>query len=243
MATIDINYKLKSLMHQDNFKIISPIENTNQELKTIYLLHGMYNDYNDWIRRTKIIDLTKDYKFNAILLNGRNSYYINDQTNQEHYSNYIKEIQEITEKIINTKKGKENNIILGASMGGFGALYNGLKYHENFGKIISLAPVIPDEIKETKKDEDYTNVKQYIQNKLNKNYPIKEKILKLEKEDKLPQIHLSTGPNDYLYESNTRFKEFLDENNIPYTYHEYTGQHKWKTWNQEINTIIEKYIL
>lgn len=47
---------------------------------------------------------------------------------------------ELTRRLLPLSTRREDTYIAGISMGGYGALYNGLKYKETFGKIAAMSP-------------------------------------------------------------------------------------------------------
>lgn len=60
MAIIDVDFKSEALMRNVKFKVILPIEeNFDNKFKTLYLLHGMFGNCDDWIRYTNIVSLAK----------------------------------------------------------------------------------------------------------------------------------------------------------------------------------------
>ena len=60
---------------------------------------------------------------------------------------------ELTRKMFNLSDKREDTFIGGLSMGGYGALRNGLKYNETFGYIISLSGALVVEEMATRKGE------------------------------------------------------------------------------------------
>ena len=58
----------------------------------------------------------------------------------ENYSEFIgKELVKITRRMFPLSYKKEDTCIAGLSMGGYGAIRNGLKYHDTFGYIAGLS--------------------------------------------------------------------------------------------------------
>lgn len=62
MAIIEVNFISKCLMRTVTFNAIIPVdkfgpqaENAEQKpLKTLYLLHGIFGNYTDWVNGTRI---------------------------------------------------------------------------------------------------------------------------------------------------------------------------------------------
>ena len=61
---------------------------------------------------------------------------------------------------------------------------------------------------------------------------------KLAAGEKLPQIFLACGTEDFLIEPNRAFRDFLQESGVEHIYHESTGIHNWKFWNEYLEPAI-----
>ncbi len=49
---------------------------------------------------------------------------------------------------------------------------------------------------------------------------------------------IAIGKDDFLYDTNVRFRELLDRNNIPYTYTESDGGHIWRNWRRYLAAFL-----
>lgn len=57
------------------------------------------------------------------------------------YSTYVgKELVEVTRKLFPLSHRREDTYIAGISMGGYGALYNGMRYRHTFSKVAAISP-------------------------------------------------------------------------------------------------------
>lgn len=76
----------------------------------------------------------------VIMPAGENHFYLNQPGAGFDYQNFIgSELVELTREMFPLSKHREDTYIGGLSMGGFGALNNGLKNPETFGGIIALS--------------------------------------------------------------------------------------------------------
>ena len=67
-------------------------------------------------------------------------FYMDHPNANENYSEFIgKELVKITRRMFPLSHKKEDTFIAGLSMGGYGAIRNGLKYHDTFGYIAGLS--------------------------------------------------------------------------------------------------------
>ena len=232
MAIIDVDFKSEALMRNVKFKVILPIEeNFDNKFKTLYLLHGMFSNCNEWIRRTDIVSLAKEYDLCVIMPSGDNSYYINDESCHNLYSDYILELVEFSREILPISKMKSDTYIAGSSMGGFGALYNGLRFNNIFSRIGCFSPAIYHEIADYESDNyRFNEVKNFLDNKFKNKDKFNLRFM-FENLVDVPSIFMFCGCDDYLLESNLSFKSFLESNNVDFTFKTGDGEHNWKTWN------------
>lgn len=71
---------------------------------------------------------------------GENAFYVDQPSIGAMHGQFIgEELVEITRKMFPLSRKREDTFIGGLSMGGFGALRNGLKYHDTFGAVICLS--------------------------------------------------------------------------------------------------------
>ena len=47
------------------------------------------------------------------------------------------------------------------------------------------------------------------------------------------------GTEDFLYEGNVKFKEFMETLDFDYTYAESSGDHQWVYWDQQIEKFLQ----
>ena len=134
-------------------------------------------------------------------------------------------------------------------MGGYGAIRNGLKYSDTFGRIIALSSAlityniagIPVDYKNDIADyKYYSRVFGDVNKIVGSDRDPEALILQLKKENKqIPEIYMACGTEDFLLAENRRFHEFLVAEGIEHTYKESKGTHDWKFWNEYIEKGIE----
>ena len=55
----------------------------------------------------------------------------------------------------------------------------------------------------------------------------------------VPSIFMFCGNDDYLLNSNLRFKSFLESIDIDFTYKCGDGEHNWNTWNNYLPDFLD----
>lgn len=258
MAIIEVNFISKCLMRTVTFNAIIPVdkfgpqaENAEQKpLKTLYLLHGIFGNYTDWVNGTRIQAWAEANDLAVIMPSGENRFYLDDEKSGELYGEFIgKELVEFTRKLFPLSDKREDTFIAGLSMGGYGAIRNGLKYAENFGCVIGLSAAL---VHDTWKDADnsapiFTFRRNYYEAIFGEYDKVKDSdkdpkalLLKLKEEGRpVPKMYLCCGTEDGLVTANRDFRDFLNENGVDLTYVEGPGKHDWVFWDTYIKKVLD----
>lgn len=258
MAIIEVNFISKCLMRTVTFNAIIPVdkfgpqaENAEQKpLKTLYLLHGIFGNYTDWVNGTRIQAWAEANDLAVIMPSGENRFYLDDEKSGELYGEFIgKELVEFTRKLFPLSDKREDTFIAGLSMGGYGAIRNGLKYAENFGCVIGLSAAL---VHDTWKDADnsapiFTFRRSYYEAVFGEYDKVKGSdkdpkalLLKLKEEGRpIPKMYLCCGTEDGLVTANRDFRDFLNENGVDLTYVEGPGKHDWVFWDTYIKKVLD----
>lgn len=258
MAIIEVNFISKCLMRTVTFNAIIPVdkfgpqaENAEQKpLKTLYLLHGIFGNYTDWMNGTRIQAWAEANDLAVIMPSGENRFYLDDEKSGELYGEFIgKELVEFTRKLFPLSDKREDTFIAGLSMGGYGAIRNGLKYAENFGCVIGLSAAL---VHDTWKDADnsapiFTFRRNYYEAIFGEYDKVKGSdkdpkalLLKLKEEGRpVPKMYLCCGTEDGLVTANRDFRDFLNENGVDLTYVEGPGKHDWVFWDTYIKKVLD----
>lgn len=109
--------------------------------KTVYFLPGYANDA---LNLMSYLGLRRECELKGIAIiipDGNNSFYVDHPERMSNYSTYVgKELVEVTRKFLPLSDKREDTYMGGISMGGYGALYNGLKFRGTFSKIAAFSP-------------------------------------------------------------------------------------------------------
>lgn len=259
MALIQAQFYSKMLKRIVNFSALLPVDTREtpgtqempkpESMKTLYLLHGYTGNYMDWLYGTRIQELSSKYSIAVIMPSGDNSFYLDQKEKEEWYGEFIgNELLEITRKMFCLSDQYQDTYIGGLSMGGFGAIRNGLKYSDKFRGIIGLssaliihniANITPDYKDDIASYEYYRAIFGDLKQLLGSENDPEGLVEGLQNENKIiPDIYMACGTEDFLLEENRNFHQFLNEKNISHTYLESSGNHDWKFWDEYIEKAI-----
>jgi S-formylglutathione hydrolase FrmB len=178
----------------------------------------------------------------VIMITTGNNFYLDRKATGCQYGTFAgKEVVEYTRKTFGLSDKREDTLIGGLSMGGFGAIHTALAYPETFGGVVALSSALII--------HDIANMKEDFQDEI-ANYDFYKEVFgdlsKVEESDanpevlyqrlkesgaKIPPIYMAIGTEDFLYKQNQIMRKFLEENKANFTYEEGPGIHDWKFWN------------
>ncbi|MDB5246138.1 MAG: esterase [Segetibacter sp.] len=215
----------------------------------LYLLHGGYGHFRDWLTSTPDKMLVKNLadQFNLIIVMPEGEtfgWYLNsplDKTSQ--FETYI--TKEVIDKIDNTYRtvaSKKGRVITGLSMGGHGSLYLSTRHPDLFSAAGSMSGALdlsssnwkiqPDFAKSIKDrfekilGRDTTTTTVFFDNSV-VNMADKMKV------NNLPLI-IDCGVDDFLIEPNRELHRRLVYNHTPHDYTEHPGAHTWDYWENSL---------
>lgn len=259
MAFFQVNFFSKALKRQVPFAAFVPVDTfeiPGQEpvelgpIKSLYLLHGYAGNHMDWGLGAKIQELSLLHNIAVFMPSGENNFYLDDTDKGELHAQFIgNELVEFTRKTFPISSSREDTFIGGLSMGGFGALRNGLKYSQNFSKIIALSSAlitrniagIPEDFKDPIADYNYyRRVFGDLNELLGSDKDPEALLLNLKKENGvIPHIYMACGTEDFLLKENRSYHDFLIKQGVEHTYIEAPGVHDWAFWNEYIEKAMK----
>ena len=114
-----------------------------EPLKTVYFLSGFATNGMEVATYLRIRRESELKNLAIIIVDGENKFYLDHPERRQNYSTFVgKEIVEVTRRMFPLSTRREDTYIAGISMGGYGALYNGLKYRDTFSRIAAFSPAV-----------------------------------------------------------------------------------------------------
>ncbi len=253
MAVGKFQFFSDSLCRPAEFHIVLPndvpVEMTKEnphfarETKTLLLFHGYNGIATDWAYNARLLDMAGAYNLAIVCPDGENSFYLDGPQTGRKYCTYVgKELPEYVRRTFGLSDRREDTLVGGFSMGGFGALHTGLAYPETFCGIFALSSaLIMHEVAGMIPGSD-NGVANYDYYRLMFGEP--EKLLTSENnpeelvrricasKGEFPKIFMACGTDDFLLEENRAFHAFLEEMKVPVEYREGEGNHNFAFWNE-----------
>ena len=214
---------------------------SEKDYPVLYLLHGSGDDETGWLTKGKakaILDslITNNLcqQMIVVMPNGyleqTGKYYAPESrlwmesTFEENFSQLIA----WTEAHFRTINDKQHRAIAGLSMGGFHTMHTAALLNQSFDYVgIFSALYVPH----TKQPHSERIIEMSA-------LALSDKPAYRQTEELLaqqfacpPQLYwIACGVDDFLYQDNVIYRQYLDEKQYPYEYHESAGGHSWENW-------------
>jgi len=215
----------------------------------LYLLHGYTDDYTKWTRMTSVERYAAELGFAVVMPDGGKSFYTDMAYGDPYFTHITQEIPQYIKKMLPITKDPRYTFIAGLSMGGYGAMKIGLTYPQNYSAIGAFSgallmaqtasqPISPDAqewLQRLEKDirlvfEDVNQIEQGPHDLV----WLASELASSKKKALIPDIYLSCGVDDFIYDNTAYFKKHLETIGIEHHYYEGPGVHDWAFWDQEI---------
>lgn len=224
-------------------------EREEKPYKTLYLLHGIFGNYTDWVTGTRVQRWAEENNLVVVMPSGDNAFYLDHPESYNFYGEFIgSELVDLTRKMFPLSRKREDTFIGGLSMGGFGAIRNGLKYHDTFGAIVGLSSgLILDDIANRKDDGFILTSRRYAEycfgdlDKVNEsdcNPKYLVDMLKKEKSE-FPKFYIACGSEDGLLKANKDFVDYLRNADVEVTFEVGPGGHDWDFWDKYLKEAMD----
>lgn len=259
MASIQATFFAKTMRRQVSFNAFIPKEELEipglppapkPPMKTVYLLHGFSGVCSDWAFGARLQELSTRLNIAVVMPSGENSFYLDDEDKGELFGEYVgRELVEFTRGLFGLSSAREDTWIGGLSMGGFGAIRNGLKYHRTFGGIVALSSaLIVREVSTMKPGYEnpiakygyYRRVFGDPERVLGSDNDPEALVRKIELDGSaFPRIYMACGTEDFLLQENRTFHDYLASRGVSHDYREESGQHDMDFWSRHIKIAME----
>jgi S-formylglutathione hydrolase FrmB len=177
---------------------------------------------------------------------------------QHFFSYVVDELPKTCKSVFNISAKREDAAVIGASMGGYGALKCALSKPEIYGycgafssPCLFLKEGLDKQRKEGNTEEFRAMYGERLINDFaamfgeelawNPHDEILELSKKINGEKVKPKIYTACGTKDYFYNDNVRFREEMKKLAFDFTYEEWAGIHDWYFFNGALKKALNFY--
>ncbi len=257
MAVLSMQFYAKTLGMHTTITAILPSETSalepddtgfyqeGKKYQVLYLLHGATGDSNVWLYNTRIAFYAQQHKLAVICASVGNSYYQDMKYGPAYYSFMAEELPKVAKAFFPISKKAENTFIAGISMGGYGAMRIGLTKPDCYSRIGTISGGL--DVEELADGTSTTLTKQTVRAAFGEHPRLRDSELDLlcllreykEQGKKPVPVFQSCGTGDFLYETNVKYRGYMEELGVDLTYEEGPGEHTWDYWDPAISRFLE----
>ncbi len=226
---------------------------SNKRYPVLYLLHGLFGRYDDWVTRTNLADYAAHYDVIIITPEGHDSWYTDSAgvATDKYESYFIREIISDVDARFRTIKERRARGVGGLSMGGYGALKYGLKHPEQFAFAASLSGALDPA---SRTDDNPGFAWDILRPSINAVFGPRNSQTRTANDlhqiarglsaaqiASLPYLYFDCGLEDGFLATNRELADILVSKRIPHQYRQLPGGHNWAYWDQEVREVLRLY--
>lgn len=212
-------------------------EQSHRRFPVLYLLHGMGGDEEAWLamgRAAQIFDnlIATGRMTPAIVVlpngnvsqqaapgEGSNGFVppqsMLPRTMNGEYEAAFPDIVRFVDRHFRTLPKAKHRAIAGLSMGGFHSLHTAINHPTLFHYVGLFSAAIQP------REDNVSPIYADVPTKLSRLYAHRPSL-----------FYIAIGRDDFLFKDNVRFRQQLDQLQLPYTYRETDGGHTWRNWRR-----------
>ncbi len=251
MATIHLNFRSDALWRSVYPLVFLPDLNgwrdADPPWPTLYFLNGYSGGGLETAAFSNIALFAMRYGVAVVLPDGDNSFYVDFPERRAMYSRYVgEELVELTRSVLPLSRRREDTWIAGISMGGYGALINGLRFSERFSKIGMLSPALNFMREDGSLPPLGPEMRQELQSVFGSweqyrdsymNYWDVVPRMAVEGEP-VPGMFLAVGEQDPLRPDVENFRMRLEHSGLPLTFYSREGGHDHTFWKKAMDPLF-----
>jgi putative tributyrin esterase len=223
--------------------------------KVAYLLHGLYGSSGDWLDYTMLPIYAEKYDIVFVMPEVARSFYTDMVHGQKFFSYVSEELPEICGNVFHLSSYREDTLVAGASMGGYGALKCAFTRPERYGYCAAISSACLF-LKEGLDYQRENGMSEELEKRHGKQllkdfesifgpdlvWKPENEVLELVRTCNAkfakPKLYLACGKDDYLYQDNRRFVSAIDSMRYPFAFEEWKGSHDWYFFNAALEKAL-----
>jgi len=226
---------------------------SNKRYPVLYLLHGLFGRYDDWVTRTNLAQYATSYDVIIITPEGHDSWYTDSAgaATDKYESYFIRELIPDVDARFRTIKDRRARGVAGLSMGGYGALKYGLKHPEQFAFAASLSGALDPALRtDDTPGFAWDTLRPSInavfgprtsQTRITNDLHQIARGLSASQIGSLPYLYFDCGLEDGFLTTNRELADIFLSKKIPHQFRQLPGGHTWAYWDQQVREILRLY--
>jgi putative tributyrin esterase len=211
--------------------------------KVLYLLHGLSDDGSAWQRYTSIEAVAALYGLVVVMPSAGRSFYIDQPNGQKYFTYLTEELPRYLKDVFGISPCRDDTLIAGNSMGGYGAFKAAFLRPELYSAAASFSGVLsylfitafPHDPRREEFETLFGNLDRLVGSEHDPAVWLKRAA---SHPKELPKLYAACGRQDDLLPLYKMFYNSCQSLGIPIDYHEEEGSHDWFFWNEQIQRFL-----
>ena len=246
---LNIDFYSNELKKNTQVCVLLPEGESVAPHKTLWLLHGLSDDHSAWTRYTAIERYAREHRLAVVMPNADRCWYTNTAYGANYFDYITKELPALCRRHLRgMSEAREDNLIAGLSMGGYGALKLALRRPTQYGGCIALSGAL--DITRKGRPCDLAEWRSIFGYELTSPDDLGGgehdlfALAGLVKQEGLPLPHIAMwcGTSDTLMHTNRDFDRHLTALGVPHTYEESEGDHSWRWWDLHLQRLLDRML-
>jgi S-formylglutathione hydrolase FrmB len=211
--------------------------------KVLYLLHGLSDDASAWQRYSSIETIALVYGLVVVMPSVGRSFYIDQPNGQKYFSYLTEELPQYLVDVFGLAPRREDTLIAGVSMGGYGAFKAALLRPELYSAAASFSGVLSLAILQAMPNDPRRDEFAFLFGDLEKlagseHDPAVWLKRAAQNPSLLPRLFLACSRQEDLYPLSGMFHAACQSLGVQAEYHEEDGSHDWFFWDGQIRRFL-----
>lgn len=229
---------------------------SGEPYKVCYILHGLCGNSGDFTDCTMLPVYAQDYRAIFVMPEVSRSFYTDMRYGQKFFTYVADELPQICRTVFNISAARADTTVIGASMGGYGALKCALRRPERYGRCCAFSsavlllkegmdavrtPLGRQFFRETFGEQLAVDFAAIFGEELE--YNPDDDLVELAKKaaglSEKPRLYLACGEEDKFLPDHRRFVAKVEKLQLDCTYVESPGGHNWTYFNEALRKALE----
>lgn len=228
----------------------------NNKYQVAYLLHGLCGNNGTWLDYSMLPVYASEYNTIFVMPEVARSFYTDMKYGQKFFTYITEELPKICKSVFNISSKREDTAIIGASMGGHGALKCALSKPDQYAYCCAFSsPCLflkegldnqrlyghTEEFRAMYGERVINDFEAIFGEQLewSPNNEILELAKNVSKQELRPRIYTACGTEDLFRADNQRFSEEIKNLNLECLYEEWAGNHSFYFFDEALKKALE----
>ena len=247
--SIGMETQLYVSLPQDGRRYVS-----NKLPKSLILLHGISDNASGWARRSQLDYFAEKFGIAVFVPEVQRSFYQDMTYGGKYYSYIAEELPQLISSMFNCSTKREDMMVAGLSMGGYGAIRVAFGSPERFSMCgaFSAACDLSGMLKDREFWKGQGDIGDNIVNEFIASFgpeftlpdecDLYKLVKRVSEQDIRPSLYMTCGHDDFIHNMSLDFSRFCETLPLDFTYEEWPGIHDWDFWNPSLEKMLAHFL-